>query len=438
MSYFETVLASDTIATAPSPTTNKPLLAGPYEAPNATTLLGSLTARPDLRSHYPAPNAIAMFLDYYATNVDSLFKLIYKPDVARIISDVANGVCTDPSAESLMFAICYAVVASTPCDNCQAQYGTDKKALVNKFRAALEQSLLKANWMTTQEITVLQSLLIWLMFASENLRSTWIICGVVMSLAQSQGLHMESSSFSLTLIESEVRRRVWWMLCQIDVRVSDNCGLEPHVPLTTNVQLPLHINDADLSNCSGAHGIEPRDEWTEMSATLVKLELVHTNLRYRRHKPLLTNGEDRDSIVRAQLQRYRDVYLKYFDDGSDYSRFCCLGIRFIMARLWKLMYDASQQHEALDASELDEPLLRYHADILEIAYQLPDRYRQFGWFFRCKYTQWHALAYLLIQLCKHTQGPAVERAWEVLDGVIGDSDTRGSTSTLTTTSKYSR
>ena len=435
MSYFETVLASDTTATAPPASTDNSLFTGPYETPNATALLGGLTVQPDLRSLYPAPSTIPILWDYYIHNVDSLFKLIYKPDVSRMITDVSNGLCVDDSAETLMFAIYYAAIASTPCDTCQSRYGTDKRILVHKFRVALEKSLLKANWMTTQEIAVIQSLVIWLVFASETSRSTWIICGIVMSLAQAQGLHMESSSFSLTLIESEVRRRVWWMLCQIDVRVSDNCGLEPHVPLTTNIQLPLHINDADLEKYRCADDIELRDERTEMTVTLVKLEMVQAKLRFRRYKILLSSGEDRDSVIHHQLQRYRDIYLKYFDDDSEYSRFCCLGIRFIMARLWKLMYDASREQEPIDLSELDEPLLRYNADILEIAYQLPDRYRQFGWFFRCKYTQWHALAYLLIQLCKHTQGAAVERAWEVVDAVIGDSYTSGSTYSQTTKSE---
>lgn len=32
----------------------------------------------------------------------------------------------------------------------------------------------------------------------------------------------------------------------------------------------------------------------------------------------------------------------------------------------------------------------------------------------------HAVAFLLIQLCKHTHGPAVDRSWQVLEAVFAD------------------
>ena len=41
-------------------------------------------------------------------------------------------------------------------------------------------------------------------------------------------------------------------------------------------------------------------------------------------------------------------------------------------------------------------------------------FRDFLWFGR-QYTQWHAIAVMAAELCVHRQGPAVERAWGIMD-----------------------
>lgn len=254
--------------------------------------------------------------------------------------------------------------------------------LMRKYRHALEQALAQSGWMMTQNIQVLQALSLFLVFASENARSTWIVNGMALSLAQAMGLHSDSASSALSVIDTEVRRRVWWMLCQTDVRASENCGLESHVPLKCDTEPPLHVNDADLAS-AGENTPAPRNELTEMTLSLVKIEMSKTNLRFKRST---ATGVEKERIVRDQLKRYEDVYLKYFDGQSEFHRLCYLGGRLIIARLWKMMYDATP-HEGSDAEA--ESLMLYNADVLEIAHQLPSKYRQYGWFFRCKYTQWY-------------------------------------------------
>jgi hypothetical protein len=159
-----------------------------------------------------------------------------------------------------------------------------------------------------------------------------------------------------------------------------------------------------------------------MTLSLGKIEMARTTIQFKRSTLAKT---EREKIVRNQLQRYEDTYLKYFDGKSGIHRFYYLGTRLMMARLWKMMYDASEPES--EEEGLQEPLILYNADVLEIAHQLPCNYRQHGWFFRCSYTQWHAVAYLLIQMCKHTQGPSVDRAWKVLDAAFADWEEGGIT-----------
>jgi hypothetical protein len=248
-----------------------------------------------------------------------------------------------------------------------------------------------------------------------------MMSGIALGIAQAMGMHSDSASFGMGLVETEVRRRVWWSLCQLDNRISDDCGLEPHVPLTMDTKLPLHINDSDLRP-DNVEALAPRTEFTEMTTTLVKIEFAETCLKVKRSKHGNSSLSTRDVAIlaREQIRQFEEVYLTYFNTSLHLHRLCYLGVRLIIAKLWKMTYNEPKQSEEVTSEEVNEPLLLYNANLLEITSQFPDDLRQFGWFFRCRYTQWHAMANLLIELCKHaeTQGPAVDRAWAVLDSVF--------------------
>ncbi|PSN67375.1 hypothetical protein BS50DRAFT_449464, partial [Corynespora cassiicola Philippines] len=299
-------------------------------------------------------------------------------------------------------------------DECRSVHRKDKASLIRKYRYAFEQSLVQARWMSTQNMMILQSLSIFLVsiFASESSRSTWILNGIALSLAQAMGMHSDSSAFSLSTTETEVRRRVYWMLYDTDVRVSEMCGLQSHIPFYMDTELPSHVNDSDIES-SHTRPLRPRDEFTEMTLSLGKMEMARTVQLFKR-SPL--PREEKEQIVHSQLHRFESIYLKYFEGDNELHRLYYLGTRLMMNRLQQIVHGS-----AVDESQTEESQTRqiiYNTDVLEMAYQLPSRYRQYGWFFRCKDTQWHAVAYLLLQLCERTKGPAVDRAWEVVDAAF--------------------
>ena len=250
---------------------------------------------------------------------------------------------------------------------------------------------------------------------------SWMLSGTAMNVAQAMGLHRDGTYFSLSAIETEVRRRLWWSLCQLDNRISEDCGLEPHVPLTMDTNLPLHINDSDLDTYD-EENIVLRTEFTEMTVSLIKIEMAKTSLKVKRPQcetpPLSKEGVA--TLVREQIRRYEDTYLRCLNDTSQLHRLCYLGTRLIITKLWRMTYEIPKRSEVKTYEEIKDRLISYNTDILEIAYQLPDKSRQFGWLFGCKYSQWHAMAYILVILCKYPQGPAVDRAWAVMNAVFSD------------------
>ncbi|CAI6234133.1 unnamed protein product [Periconia digitata] len=394
--------------------------------PNAL-LSASLYNEQDTSVCHPPADIMHVLWNHFVQNVDIMAKVIYKPAVFELIQRAANNrlpsnLGTD---ESLLFAIWLASAITLTPTQCAHLTQTSQQTLLQRYTQALTHSLHKHSWPTTQTLSILQALTLYLIFSPENARATWMLSGMALSIAQAMGMHTDGSSYpAFSVIETEVRRRVWWTLCQLDVRISENCGLQSHVPFFATTKMPLHINDSDLSSCSSDGTVQERDRFSEMTPSLIKIEMAWTGLRVRRVRSFSSsspssaeNEEDIRQIIQTQITRYRTKYLPYFFPSSSSSsessqqhqqseihRLSELGTHLIIARLQKLQFD----HSTTTSSALsrEEQLLQHNTAILQIAHALPQKYKAYGWFFRCAYSKWHAVAYLLVQLCKISPSPS--------------------------------
>ena len=71
--------------------------------------------------------------------------------------------------------------------------------------------------------------------------------GVAIRIAQRMGIHSESALAKCTVLEAEMRRRLWWSLILYDYRISQMSTsnittLDP----TWDCKIPLNVNDSDL------------------------------------------------------------------------------------------------------------------------------------------------------------------------------------------------
>ncbi|KAF2730826.1 hypothetical protein EJ04DRAFT_555118 [Polyplosphaeria fusca] len=420
---LEAILVAEKI---PSEETTSSSATGPSTTFENGLLFGGGHPKRHLKAYHPPPAIMQSLWGYYTRNVDVLIKILYKPSVQVLIESAAKDLKgLGASAEALLFAIWFSTVKTMSNEECLKIHKEERRVVLVKYRYALEQALVQCGWMMTQDIVVLQALMLLMVCAPlKQARSTWTMSGIAMGIAQSIGLHSDSSVFSLDVVATETRRRVWWSLCQLDNRVSEDAGLESHMPLVVDTKLPFHINDADLR----MDGLVSRAEFTEMTISLLKIEFAQFSLKVKRSKLGISamSIDELERVAQDLILRFEETYLSYLDQSSRLHRLCYLGGRLIIAKLQKMSYDVSRSNaSARDAGNLDEPLLYYNADVVKIASQLPDDLRQFGWFFRCKYTQWHAMAYLLKQLNTHihAQSPAVDRAWQVLDSIFEEAYT---------------
>jgi hypothetical protein len=78
-------------------------------------------------------------------------------------------------------------------------------------------------------------------------RSLFCLTGVAVRIAQRMGLSTDGTSYAIPPFEVEMRRRLWWQIVLIDVRVSEVSGAGSSIlTYTWNTKLPSNVNDSDL------------------------------------------------------------------------------------------------------------------------------------------------------------------------------------------------
>ena len=93
-----------------------------------------------------------------------------------------------------------------------------------------------------------------------------------------------------------------------------------------------------------------------------------------------------------------------------------------MSKMWLIVYHPHQRKDggASLPQETKDKLFITSLENVEYSILLETEARtmKWGWLFRT-YVQWHAIAFLLSELCVRTKGEAVERAWRALEATAG-------------------
>lgn len=135
------------------------------------------------------------------------------------------------SLEPLLFAIYYSAVTSSTSETCLAKWGETRETLLRRYRFGVEQALARANFLVNDEMVILQAFVIFmiLMRRNDDARKIWTMTGLAVRMAQTLGVHRDGAHFNLTPFEIEMRRRLWWQVCILDARASEDHGCDPTI-----------------------------------------------------------------------------------------------------------------------------------------------------------------------------------------------------------------
>ncbi|RYP67742.1 hypothetical protein DL771_007075 [Monosporascus sp. 5C6A] len=395
-------------------------------------VLGYKSSEVDLSKLHPLPSQIPFIWQVYVENVDPLVKILHVPTMDKIIRDWRNSMNNlSPGLEALMFAIYLGSITSMEEDEVKLNFGVEKATLVNKHRFAAEQALAKANFLTTSELVVVQAFTLFLVLVRryDNTRFSWTLTGLAIRIAQSLGLHLEGTHFAeLKPFDVEMRRRLWWSLCLLDLWSAEDQGTELTITEGAHdTRLPLNVNDSDLSPDmtdypEEHHGI------TDMSFSLVRFEVcglgrkMHTAasaISPNPHEMRVTAQEREEWLVEA-YDRIEGKYLKgsINKDSNPQHWFASIIARLIMAKLRFIIYQPAileRDGQGL-TQKIRDRLFQSSIEVVEYVKILDSeqRCRHWRWLFQM-YSQWPAVAYLLLEICRRPWTSSAERGWMALN-----------------------
>ncbi|KAI0872634.1 fungal-specific transcription factor domain-containing protein [Hypoxylon argillaceum] len=397
-------------------------------------IFGYSSSNVDLRSLHPLPSQMLFYWQVYMENVDPIVKLLHVPTTTKIIKELRGDISTvSPGVEALLFSIYFAAITSMEAEEVKTNFGAEKSQLIARYRFATEQALAKANCVTTSEYVVLQAFVLFLILVRryDDTKFSSALTGLVVKIAQSLGLHRDGTHFdNLTPFEIEMRRRLWWAICVLDLRSAEDQGCElTVVERSFDTRFPLNVNDNDISPEMTDFPPE-RIGSTDMTFCLIRYEICGLSRRVHAAasgmspcpKESQVTLEDHEDKLIEMYEHIDQKYLKPCPDKeTDLLNWVSATIaRLIMSKMSLVIYQPLMPSSGTELpSDVRDRLFMASIEVVEYSRVLnaEPKIRRWRWLFQT-YNQWHAVAYLLLEVCRRSWSASVERGWIALNSTF--------------------
>jgi hypothetical protein len=232
--------------------------------------------------------------------------------------------------EALMFAIYSMAVLSLREDECKETLGETRSILLSRYVAATKSALLRARFMSSTSIVVLQALVFHIFSIRDAYepRAVWTLTGIANRIAEGMGMHIDGTFLGLSPFETEIRRRIWWQLRLHDIRAAELSGQAKLRDLEvddTSAKQPGNINDADLDPTMPQPAVESTRA-TEMIWCMLRTELASFAASQKarlRKQGKAAFSSDEIAIMKVDV-KVTEVLFKELEDliETRYLRFC--------------------------------------------------------------------------------------------------------------------
>ncbi|CAG8254376.1 unnamed protein product [Penicillium salamii] len=386
------------------------------------------SSSPDLDNLHPLPSQIPFLLDLFSDNVNMILQVVHLPTVRKMVRDWRDRDMKGltPAQEALMFSIYYAAITSMEDEDTIRNFGTTKAELSLRYRQGLEHALARANFLGAPDLTLVQAFAIFLglLRRYESPAFVWMMTGLAIRMGQALGLHRDGSHFDhLSPYEVEIRRRVWWVLCILDVRASEDQGMDYTIPSAGfDTKIPLNLNDSDLDPQSKEMPPE-RDSLTDMSVARVSFGICEVTRQMMAHgfQEKAPTPEKQSSLLDDMFQGVEREYLRYATDSENITYWAIVIVtRLVMAKMSLLVYLPLLFCTSKEdfSEELRARLLVSGIEVAEYNHALNSERacRQWRWAFQT-YTHWYSIVFMMLEISRAPWSPISERAWVALHSV---------------------
>ncbi|KAF5966877.1 transcription factor [Fusarium bulbicola] len=379
-----------------------------------------------LLNYHPPMHLSVTLLNIFIENVLPLVHIFHMPTTEQWFWDSIVSLDTlDRNAEALLFSIYYSSVISMDDGQCLGVLGESRSTSINKFRFAVEQALARANLLNTQSLVLLQAAVLFLsgLRNEDDSRTTWSLTSLVFHIAQAMGLHRDGTTFGLKPFDIELRRRLWWHICLLDMRSSEFHGYEPIVRGDMfDTKIPLNINDSDLTP-NMADVPMGREGYTQMTFCLIRCEVMKAGWKVgyvspTRNSTATVARGDGELIVQELKSRLEERYLRYCDESVPFMLFTTKVARLIVARTGLIVDFPRKQKEAYTSTIIRDRLFSISMEVLELSSFIMTNSSISKWTWHSKaHIQWHAVIFVLSEICSRPASEECDRAWEFINTV---------------------
>jgi hypothetical protein len=192
---------------------------------------------------------------------------------------------------------------------------------------------------------------------------------------------------------------------------------------------PINVNDNDISP-DMKHFPEERTGSTDMTFCLIRYEICALSRRLHSASSALAPCPKDSQITLEEredklLEMYEHIDQKYLrpspDKETDLLNWVSATIaRLIMSKMSLVIYQPlTPSTGTVLASDVRDRLFMSSIEVVEYSRILNSepKIRHWRWLFQT-YNQWHAVAYLLLEVCRRPWSASVERGWVALNATF--------------------
>ncbi|GME43660.1 putative C6 transcription protein [Neofusicoccum parvum] len=375
----------------------------------------------------PPARQIPWYWEKFIELVDPFVKILHIPTTAPLFLNF-NASATPVDTQPLFFAICYSVACSLPPSACATVLQDDQRALIVKYKTATQRALGAARFLATQELRVLQALVLLMSCAGgSEAEELWTLTGLVLRVAQHMGLHRDGGRHFAALVSpfaAEMRRRAWWHICVLDLQVSEVRGAESTVlDLAFDTRMPANVRDEDVAPEMEALPAA-RKGCTAVTGSLISFEVVEVLRKMARAAKKGAAGcsavtfQQKVGILDDFTAKVEDEYLAHGVKRDGPLFHCCRALfRCLRARLLLLLYRPFRQpgRNAHLSQDAKDTLFLACLEALESWHFLSadPRFTARSTGFRAN-VLFQVLIFVLLQLCGGRNDALAERAWHMV------------------------
>ncbi|KIW90678.1 uncharacterized protein Z519_08461 [Cladophialophora bantiana CBS 173.52] len=384
----------------------------------------SLSA-PNLDEFHPLPSQVPFLVDVFSRNVNVFMRIVHIPTLTKMINGLGGAGRTPlrPSNEALIFSIYYAAITSMEEDDVLTNFGFSKSDLNLKYRLGLEHALAKADFLNIPDLVLIQAFALFLCLARrhDSPRFVWMMTGLVIRMAQYLGLQRDGAHLKhLTPFEIEMRRRLWWTLCRLDLRASEDQGTDLGIAKSSfDTKIPLNINDADIDPESQLMPTE-RYGVTDMTFARISAGIVDVMRQMMTRGPDagVADLKDQSHLLNEIYRKFEQEYFQHASESGNIAYWVAVTVaRMVMAKMTLIVFLPalfSTSSESI-SDEIRTKLLISAIEVAEYNHALnaEQACRHWRWLYQ-SHTHWHAIVYLMIEISRRPWSPIVERAWVAL------------------------